>query len=102
MQSARFKDLSTASDTVRNRKQILYAVASFLRKQISEVVIQWDKYPLSKDTSLDHSIEMMPPALTKFLYCLLDDGPNKENKEYELPIDKIRKCMVLAECIVSM
>ena len=52
---------------------------------------------------MNHSIEIMPPALKTFLYYLLDDGVyGSVNKEYDIPINKVLRCMALAECILSI
>ena len=45
----------------------------------------------------------MPTALKIFLYCLLDDGASAAvNKAYDIPIDKVLRCMALVECILSI
>ena len=44
----------------------------------------------------------MPSALKTFLYCLklLDDDTSAAvNKAYDIPIDKVLRCMALVECM---
>ncbi|CAC5380431.1 unnamed protein product [Mytilus coruscus] len=55
------------------------------------------------DTSLSQSLKTMSPVLKKFLCWLLnDDSYETVKKDNELPTEKLRKCMALAETIVSI
>jgi hypothetical protein len=45
----------------------------------------------------------MPPVLTTFLCWLLDDvAYDTVNKDHTIPPERLRKCMALAETIVSI
>ena len=103
MKSVEIHDLSNAREPGYDEEQILHAAAGILRRRISEVVLSSDEYPSPKDASMSYSLENIPSSLKSFLFSLLNDGAYEAaTKDYSVPIEKLRKCIALAECIVSV
>jgi hypothetical protein len=103
MKSIRTHDLSDASSSVCDEDLILHKAVGILRKHIGDLVIESSEYTSPTDTSLSHSLNVMPPVLKIFLCWLLDDvAYDTVNKDHTIPPEKLRKCMALAETIVSI
>jgi hypothetical protein len=66
-------DLSDASSSVCDEDLILHKAVAILRKHIGDLVIESSEYTSSTDTSLSHSLNVMPPVLKTFLCWLLAD-----------------------------
>ena len=94
-------DLSSSTDT--NEDQIIHSAVSILKRDIENLEISTDKYPSSYETSLAASMQTMPSSLLKFLSWLLDEKAyHQEYGPNEMPIDKMRKCLAIAESMVSV
>jgi hypothetical protein len=53
--------------------QCLHTAANILRRDIHNLDIKNDVYPAPSESSLSNSIQSMPPTLTKFICCLIDE-----------------------------
>ena len=80
-----------------------HADAGILRKQISDITISDDEYPAPEDISISNSGAKLPSSLTNCMCWLLEDSAfESANDITSVPIGKLRKCVSLAECIVSV
>ena len=98
MHSATVHDLSNVAH-ICDESQILHAVAGILRKQISDITISDDEYPAPEEVSISNSGPKLPSSLKIFMCWLLDDSVFDSTS---VPIGKLRKCLSLAECTVSV
>ena len=104
MHSATVHDLSNVAH-ICDESQIVHAVAGILRRQISDITISDDEYPAPEKGSISHFDPKLPSSLNlKICMCwLLDDCAfESANDSTSVPIGKLRKCLSLAECIVSV
>ena len=104
MHSATVHDLSNVAH-ICDESQIVHAVAGILRRQISDITISDDEYPAPEKGSISHFGPKLPSSLNlKICMCwLLDDCAfESANDSTSVPIGKLRKCLSLAECIVSV
>ena len=88
-----------------DESQILHAAAGILRRQIwiSDITISDDEYPTPEEVSISKYGAKLPSSLKIFMCWLLDDSAFKSaNDSTSVPIGKLRKCLSLAECIVSV
>ena len=83
--------------------QFLHTVANILMRDIHNLDIKNDFYPTPSECSLSNSIPSMPPTLTKFICCLIDEKSfSAVNIQKEMSEEKMWKYMSLSECIVSL
>jgi hypothetical protein len=102
MHSATVHDLSNVAH-ICDESQILHAVAGILRRQISDITISDDEYPAPEKGSISHFGPKLPSSLKICMCWLLDDCAfESANDSTSVPIGKLRKCLSLAECIVSV
>ena len=74
-----------------------------MRRQISDIIISDDEYPAPEEVSISNSGVKLPSSLKIFMCWLLDDSAfESANDSTSVPIGKLRKCLSLAECIVSV
>ena len=88
-----------------DESQILHAAAGILRRQIwiSDITISDDEYPTPEEVSISKYGAKLPSSLKIFMRWLLDDSAfESANDNTSVPIGKLRKCLSLAECIVSV
>ncbi|KAK3085631.1 hypothetical protein FSP39_006444 [Pinctada imbricata] len=96
-------DLANNSESCPNERQILHAAASILRKHMRETNFPNERYPSSAEMSLDYSLEYVPPLLKDFVMWFLDlDAYETYDVEFSESREKTRKCLALAECILSI
>ena len=102
MHSATVHDLSNVAH-ICDESQILHAAAGILRRQISDITIYDYEYPAPEEVSISNSSAKIPFSLKIFMCWLLDDSAfESANDSTSVPIGKLRKCLSLAECIVSV
>ena len=102
MHSTTVHDLSNAAH-ICDGSQILHAAAGIVRRQISDITILNDQCPASEEVSISNSGAKLPSSLNIFMCWLLDDSAfDSANDSTSVPIGKLRKCLSLAECIVSV
>jgi hypothetical protein len=83
--------------------QILHDAAKVLRGSLHAVEISKDCYPSSSDLSHHRSLQFIPPSLMTFLSWLVDDNCFHIESDYNaLSHDKARKCIAVAEMIISL
>jgi hypothetical protein len=96
------QEVSTVADSYKD-EQILHSVIRILRRDIEKMNISTDEYPTANEVSMAVSMERMPLSLTKCICWLLDKKSFQDASEpYVVPHDKIRKIMVITECIFSI
>jgi hypothetical protein len=72
-------------------------ISAFRRLAVSiaserQMELLYSEYTSSTDTSLSHSLNVMPPVLKTFLFWLLDDvAYDTINKDHTIPPEKLRK-----------
>ena len=102
MHLATVHDLSNVAH-ICDESQILHAAAGILRRQISDITISDDEYPAPEEVSISNYGAKLPSSLKIFMCWLLDDSViESANDSTSVPIGKLRKCLSLAECIVSV
>ena len=102
MHSTTVHDLSNAAH-ICDESQILHAAAGIVRRQISDITILNDQCPAPEEVSISNSGAKLPSSLNIFMCWLLDDSAfDSANDSTSVPIGKLRKCLSLAECIVSV
>jgi hypothetical protein len=83
--------------------QILHDAAKVLRGSLHAVEISKDFYPSPSDLSHHRSLQFIPPSLMTFLSWLVDDNCFHIESDYNaLSHDKARKCIAVAEMIISL
>ena len=83
--------------------QILHDAAKVLRGSLHTVEISKDFYPSPSDLSHHRSLQFIPPSLMTFLSWLVDDNCFHIESDYNaLSHDKARKCIAVAEMIISL
>ena len=83
--------------------QILHDAAKVLRGSLHAVEISKDFYPSSSDLSHHRSLQFIPPSLMTFLLWFDDDNCFHIESDYNaLSHDKTRKCIAVAEIIISL
>ena len=71
-----------------------------MRRQISDITISDDKCPAPEEVSILNCDAKIPSSLNTFM---LDDSAfESANDNTPVPIGKLRKCLSLAKCIVSV
>jgi len=99
MHSATVNDLRNVAH-ICDESLILHAAACILRRQISDITISDDEYPAPEEVSILNSDAKLPSSLKTFM---LDDSAfESANDSTSVPIGKLRKCLSLAECSVSV
>jgi hypothetical protein len=102
MHSATVHDLSHVAH-ICYESQMLHAAAGILRRQISDITFLDDEYPAPEELSISNSGAKLPSSLNIFICWLRDDSAfESANDSTSVPIRKLRKCLSLAECIVSV
>ena len=77
--------------------------SQILRKQISDITISDDEYPAHEEVSQSNYGVMLPSPLKLFMCWKLDDSAfESASDSTSVTIGKLRKCLSLAECIVSV
>ena len=100
MHSATVHDLRYVAH-ICDEIQILQAAAGILRRQISDITTSDDEYPAPEEVSISNYNAKLP--LKTFMCWLLDDSAfESANDSTSVPIGKLRKCLSLEECIVSV
>ena len=83
--------------------QILHDAAKVLRGSLHTVEISKDFYPSTSDLSHHRPLQFIPPSLMTFLSWLIDDNCFHIESDYNaLSHDKARKCIAVAEMIISL
>ena len=83
--------------------QILHDAAKVLRGSLNTVEISKDFSPSPSDRSHHRSLQFIPPSLMTFLSWLVDDNCFHIESDYNaLSHDKARKCIAVAEMIISL
>jgi hypothetical protein len=83
--------------------QIFHAAAKVLRGSIHTVEISKDFYPSPSDLSHHRALQFIPPSFKTFLSWLVDDNCFHFESDYNaLSHDKARKCIAVAEMIISL
>ena len=83
--------------------QILHDAAKVLRGSLHAVEIFKDLYPSPSDLFRHRSLQFIPPSLMTFLSWLVDDNCFHIESDYNaLSHDKARKCIAVAEMIISL
>ena len=99
MHSATVHDLSNVAH-IYNESQVVHAAACILRRQISDITISDDEYSAPEGVSILNYDAKLPSSLKTFM---LDDSAfESANDNTSVPMVKLRKCLSLAECIVSV
>ena len=102
MHSATVHDLSNVAH-ICNESQIVHAAAGILRWQIRDITISDDEYSAPEEVSISNYDAKLPSSLKTFMCWLLDDSTSESaNDGTPVLIGKLRKCLSLAECIVSV
>ena len=82
---------------------ILHDAVKVLRGSLRAVEISKDFYPSPSDLSHHRSLQFIPPSLMTFLSLLVDDNCFHIESDYNaLSHDKARKCIAVAEMIISL
>ena len=82
---------------------ILHDAAKVLRGSLHAVEISKDLYPSTSDLSHHRSLQFIPPSLMTFLSWLVDGNCFHIESDYNaLSHDKARKCIAVAEMIISL
>jgi hypothetical protein len=83
--------------------QILHDAVKVLRGSLHAVEISKDFYPSPSDLSHHRSLQLIPLSLMTFLSWLVDDNCFHIESDYNaLSHDKARKCIAVAEMIISL
>ena len=83
--------------------QIIHDATNVLRGYLHAVEISKDFYPSQSDLSHHRSLQFIPPSLMTFLSWLVDDNCFHIESDYNaLSHDKARKCIAVAEMIISL
>lgn len=102
MYSAIVHDLSNVAH-ICDESQICHAAAGILRRQISNITISDDKYSAPEEVSIANYGAKPPASLNIFMRLPLEDSAfESANYDTSVPIGKLRKCLSVAECIVSV
>jgi hypothetical protein len=96
-------DMHSATVHICDESQIVHADSGILRRQISSITISDDEYPTPEEVSISNYGAKLPSSLKMFMCWLLDDlAFESANDNTSVPMGKLRKCLSLAECIVSV
>jgi hypothetical protein len=99
MHSVTVHDLSNVAH-IYDESQVLHAAACIVRRQISDITISDDEYSAPEGVSILNYDAKLPSSLKTFM---LDDSAfESANDNTSVPMGKLRKCLSLAECIVSV
>ena len=71
-----------------------------MRRQISDITISDDECPAPEEVSILNYDAKIPSSLNTFM--LNDSAFGSANDNTPVPIRKVRKCLSLAKCIVSV
>ena len=83
--------------------QIIHDATNVLRGYLHAVEIFKDVYPSQSDLSHHRSLQFIPPSLMTFLSWLVDDNCfHIESDNNAWSHDKARKCIAVAEMIISL
>ena len=83
--------------------QILHDAAKVLRGSLHKIEISKDFYPSPSDLSHHRSLQFIPPSLMTFLSWLVDYNCFHIESDYNaLSHEKARKCIAVAEMIISL
>ena len=100
-----FSEIETSfvKDSIPQEDQTLHDAATILRSKFGSLEFSNDYYPSASDVSISSASKFVPSSLIKFLAWLVDDNCfHMENNYEELSGDTVRKCIALADCVISL
>ena len=101
----KFSEVEASSVDVPDMQedQIIHDAAKVLRGSLHTVEISKDLYPSPYDLSHHRSLQFIPPSLMTFLSWLTGGNYFHIESDYNaLSHDKVRKCIAVAEMIISL
>ena len=99
--SATVHDLSNVNH-ICDETHFLHANACILRRQLTDSTISIDENPAHEEVTLSNYGATLTSCLKIVMCWLLDDSTfESSNESTSVPIGKLRKCLSLAECIMS-
>ncbi|CAC5420190.1 unnamed protein product [Mytilus coruscus] len=82
--------------------QLLYSVASIIRRDIDKVRFFKEHYPTSTEVSFENSLQLMPDSLVKLLSWITDEKVFSTcTVPSNVKTERVRKSLALTECIVA-
>ncbi|CAC5420137.1 unnamed protein product [Mytilus coruscus] len=82
--------------------QLLYSVASIIRRDIDKVRFFKEHYPTSTEVSFENSLQSMPDSLVKLLSWITDEKAFSTcTVPSNVKTERVRKSLALTECIVA-
>jgi fructose-specific phosphotransferase system component IIB len=103
----KFTELETSFENTQSKQldeeQTLHDAANILRSSLQSLEMSNEYYPLPSEVSITESCKFIPHCRLNFIVWLVNDSCFYQENNYEgISNDILRKCISIAECVISL